>query len=162
MCRIPCRRSIPLSLAVLALALSPLGWRAQDYASSRSGVIDSMANVEGVVTLNVTIQGELAQPSDSELSTGTADSSEVTTFTNGKTQVLVGMPVALAIVSQGGSWSPVIGTVDSIVDATHCVVRVDSGSLEQTWQDPSDGTLHKAGDYLQQGASVSIMGVTQQ
>ncbi len=152
-----------LSAVVLAAALSPRSPRAQDYTGTRTGTIDSISKVEGTITLNVTLQGELAQPSNPELSTGVADPSEVTSFTDGKTQVLAGMPVALVIVSQGGSWTPTIGTVDSVVDPRHVVVRVDASALERTWQDPADASnTHKAGEYLQEGASVSIAGVTNQ
>jgi hypothetical protein len=137
--------------------------RAQDYASTRSGTVDGIARVEGEITLNVTIEAEQSQPSDPELSTGTPDDSEVTSFTTGSTQVVAGMPVSLVITRDGATFSPVIGSVESVVDATHCVVRVDPAALEQTWQDPSDANnVHKVGEYLSQGAAISLGGVTTQ
>lgn len=153
---------IALSFAVLGMAAA-LGVGAQDYVSSRSGIIDTIAKVKGVITLSVTIEDELAQPSNPQLSTGVPDPSKVTSFTNGSTRVVTGMPVALVIVSRGATFTPVIGAVESVVDAGHCLVRVDSAALEKTWQDPADpGTPRKVGEYLKEGAAVSIVGVTNQ
>ena len=78
-----------------------------------------------------------------------------------KTTVVPGMPVKLFIVDSGGVFSPTIGVVDSVPDATHCIVKVNPASLNETWQDPSDDNHpHKAGEYLKVGAQVSVWGVT--
>ena len=146
-----------LILAGLATA-RPL-WA--DDSPQRQGVIDSIDRSQGKIYLNVTLGAENAQPSDPRLSTGVADPSQVTSYTDGKTTVLVGSPVRLLITGQNASFSPAIGVVDQIIDKHHCVVSVDLQLLERTWQDPADGNkVHKVGEYLKDGAAVAIYGVT--
>ena len=152
---------VVISAALLLSAVAALTLHSQnDYGvtPARDGVIDGMATVNGSVTLNVTITGQTAQPSDPKLSTGVAKPSDIMTFSDDKTRILAGMPVSLVIEKSGAVWTPYIGVVESIVDGRRCVVKVDTEALKKTWRDPSDGNLvHKAGDYLHEGAKVSIM-----
>ena len=130
--------------------------------ATRVGTIDQVTRGDGGTFLDVTLQGELAQPLNPQLSTGVPDPSQV--MDPGATkavQVVVGMPVKLVIVRQGAVFRFTIGTVDSVNDKTHCRVRVDPGSLNQKFQDPTDGNnSHSLGEYLKVGAYVAIWGVT--
>ena len=102
---------------------------------------------DGGILLDVTVQSETSQPLNPQLSTGVADPSQV--MDPGATkavQVAVGSPVKLVIVKQGAVFRFAIGTVDSVLDKAHCTVRVDPGSLSQTFQDPADNNnVHKIG-----------------
>ena len=145
---------------VLGGLVTLLPFRAED-SPQRQGVIDSIDRPEGKIYLNVTLVAENAQPSDPRLSTGVADPSKVTSYTDGKTKILVGSPVRLIITRQNAVFSPAIGVVDQVMDAQHCVIKVDQQLLEKLWQDPADGNSnHQVGDYLKAGATVAIYGVT--
>ena len=145
--------------AVLGVCLAIAAW-GEDPAT-RVGTIDRVTRGDGGIFLDVTIQGELAQPLNPQLSTGVPDPSQV--MDPGATQavqVAVGMPVKLVIVRQGAVFRFTIGTVDSMDDKTHCRVKVDPGSLNQTFQDPADdNSVRSLGDFLKVGAYVAIWGV---
>jgi len=148
-------------LCVVALAVSFLpALKAQTVrGAQRSGTVEQLDTVKGVITLKVVLAGEQAQPSDPDLSTGVPEPSQIMALTGGRTQVRLGMPVSLMVEKSGAVWCPYIGTVKSIADGTHCVVEVDRTALAKTWQDPSDqNQLHRAGEYLVVGASVLVMG----
>ena len=151
---------ILVTLAVSGLCLT-LGVLGEDPAT-RVGSIDQVTRGDSGIFLDVTVQGETAQPLNSQLSTGVADPSRV--MDPGATpavQVAVGSPVKLVIVRQGAVFRFSIGTVDSVMDKAHCTVRVDPGSLNQTFQDPmDDNNIHKIGEFLKAGAFVAIWGVT--
>lgn len=72
--------------------------------------------------------------------------------------VAEGMSVRLVIATRGGQFTPTIGTVESVKDATHIVVRVDPSSLEETWKDPSDLAEHPVREYLKVGARIALEG----
>jgi hypothetical protein len=156
------RRAFPIlaALAVSGLCLT-LGLWGEDPAT-RVGTIDQVTKGDSGIFLDVTLQGETAQPLNPQLSTGAPDPSQV--MDPGATrslQVAVGSPVKLVIVRQGAVFRFSIGTVDSVVDKAHCTVRVDSGSLNQTFQDPmDDNNVHSIGEFLKAGAYVAIWGVT--
>lgn len=148
-------------LAVTMGMFLEIGVLGEDPAT-RVGTIDHVTRGDGGIFLDVTLQGELAQPLNPQLSTGVPDPSQV--MDPGATQsvqVVAGMPVKLVIVKQGAVFRFAIGTVDAVTDKTHCHVRVDPGSLSQTFQDPTDdNATHSIGEYLKAGAFVAIWGVT--
>lgn len=119
-------------LAILALFI-PIPSPAQN-AGALGGTVISIDEGGGATNLSVTLDTP-------------ADSGEI-----------VGMSVRLVIAGPGGQFTPTIGTVVSAKDATHCVVRVDPSSLEQTWQDPSDDSTHKVREYLRAGARIAFEG----
>jgi hypothetical protein len=149
-----------VALAVSGACLM-LGVWGEDPAT-RVGTIDQVTRRDNGIFLAITVQGETAQPLNSQLSTGVPDPSQV--MDPGATpavQVAVGSPVKLVIVRQGAVFRFSIGTVDSVMDKAHCTVRVDSESLNQTFQDPiDDNNVHKIGEFLKAGAFVAIWGVT--
>ncbi len=130
---------------------------ASGVLATRQGTIESISVLEGVTFLEVSIRSSFSQPSDPELSTGTSDASEIVNPARSMSSMLLGMPVRLIIQRSGAIFTPVVGTVDSVTDRGHCLVKVDATALEQTWKDPSDGNrVHKAGEYLKTGAVVSV------
>ncbi len=156
------RRAFPIwaALAVFGLCLT-LGVVGEDPAT-RVGTIDQVTRRDSGVFLDVTVQGETAQPLNSQLSTGVPDPSRVLDpGASPAVQVAVGSPVKLVIVRQGAVFRFSIGTVDAVMDKAHCTVRVDPESLNQTFQDPTDNNnAHKIGEFLKAGAYVAIWGVT--
>ncbi len=156
------RLSATFSLAALALAaaLAPCAL-AQEGPITRMGTIDRIVQKEGGLYLEVAIEGTLAQPSNPELSTGVPDPSQIKTLSSPTTDVVPGMPVRLIIERSGAMFRPEIGSVESMIGASRCIVKVAPGALDQTIQDPSKGNaVHKIGDYLKIGARVAIWGVT--
>jgi hypothetical protein len=149
-----------VALAVSGACLM-LGVWGEDPAT-RVGTIDQVTRRDNGIFLAITVQGETAQPLNSQLSTGVPDPSQV--MDPGATpavQVAVGSPVKLVIVRQGAVFRFSIGTVDSLMDKAHCTVSVDPGSLNQTFQDPTDdNNVHSIGEFLKAGAFVAIWGVT--
>ena len=145
---------------VLGVCLAPGAW-GEDPAT-RVGTIDQVTRGDSGISLDVTLQGETAQPLNPQLSTGVPKPSDVRYPGATKAvQVAAGMPVKLVVVRQGAVFRFAIGTVDSVADKTHCHVKVDPGSLSQTFQDPADGNnIHSLGEYLKAGAYVAIWGVT--
>ena len=156
------RSAFPLwaALAVSGLCLT-LGVVGEDPAT-RVGSIDQVTRSDSGVFLEVTVQGETAQPLNSQLSTGVPDPSQVMDpGASPAVQVAAGSPVKLVIVRQGAVFRFTIGAVDSVLDKAHCTVRVDPESLNQTFQDPmDDNNTHKIGEFLKAGAYVAIWGVT--
>lgn len=157
------RGRVLLILATLAVsgACLTVGVLGEDPAT-RVGTVDQVNKGDSGIFLDVTVQGETAQPLNSQLSTGVPNPSQV--MDPGATpavQVAVGCPVKLVIVRQGAVFRFSIGTVDSVLDKAHCTVRVDPGSLSQTFQDPTDNNnVHNIGEFLKAGAYVAIWGVT--
>jgi hypothetical protein len=154
------KRSLIL-LAALALLCAAPCLRADD-PTTRVGSIDSVSNTDSGIYCDVTIQSELAQPSNPELSTGVAEPSEIMTpgGTTPSAQIAVGMPVKLVIVRQDAVFRFTIGVVDSVTDRHHCTIRVDPAALDQTFQDPvNDNQVRKAGEFLKVGAGVAIWAV---
>lgn len=156
------RLSATFSLAALALALAAApAALAQEGPITRMGTIDRIVQKEGGLYLEVTIEPVLAQPSNPQLSTGVPSPSQTKTLSNPTTEAVPGMPVRLIIERSGAMFRPAIGTVQSMSDSSHCLVKVTPGALDQTIQDPSEGNaVHKIGDYLKTGATVAIWGVT--
>jgi hypothetical protein len=145
--------------AALGLAFS-LATVAQEMDAVK-GTIASIDRRGTVTYLQVTLASPSAQPTNPNLSVPKPDASVTTDLSTTKITVVPGMPVKLFITSSGGVFSPTVGVVESVPDATHCIVKVDPASLDETWQDPSDSNhLHKAGEYLKVGAQVSVWGVT--
>jgi len=159
---IPVNRWIALCSLLLGASLLPALWAQSHFGDRRSGNVEAVETVKGVLTLKVTLAPEQAQPADPELSTGVPDPSQIMSLTGGRTQVRAGMAVSLVIEQSGAVWTPYIGRVKSIADNTRCVVEVDPAALGKTWQDPSDqNKVHRAGDYLVVGATVLVMGTSE-
>lgn len=135
--------------------------RADDPAT-RVGTIDDISNTDSGIYCDVTVQKELAQPLNPEISTGTADPSQIM-VPGGATpaaQIAVGMPVKLVIVRQNAVFRFTIGVVDTVTDNWHCTVRIDPAALDQTFQDPvNDNQVRKAGEFFKVGAAVAIWAV---
>ena len=151
---------ILVTTAALGVCLTLGAWG--DDPATRVGTIDQVTRGDNGIFLDITVQGETAQPLNSQLSTGVPDPSQV--MDPGATpavQAAVGSPVKLVIVRQGAVFRFSIGAVDSVIDKRHCTVKVDPGSLSQTFQDPTDdNNVHKIGEFLKAGAYVAIVGVT--
>jgi hypothetical protein len=133
-----------------------------DDPPTRTGTIDAIRQTDNGIYFDATIQGELAQPLNPQLSTGTPDPSQIMDPSGGQqsVQLAAGMPVRLVIVRQNAVFRFMIGSVDQVLDRTHCTVRVDPAALNQTFQDPvNDNEIRKAGDFLKVGAFVAIWGV---
>jgi|WetSurMetagenome_2_1015567.scaffolds.fasta_scaffold04744_7 hypothetical protein len=157
-CPMPNGKRTLLLLSALTFLSAALCLLADDI-STRVGTIDYVSMTDSGIYCDVTIQKEFAQPLNPELSTGTADPSQIMTpgGTTPTYQIAVGMPVKLVIVRQQAVFRFTIGVVDSMTDNLHCTVRVDPASLDQTFQDPvNDNQVRKAGEFLKVGAAVSI------
>ena len=142
-------------LAVILAAKFSVALSAQVDVSIR-GMVDSVEKRGNSIFLKVTIV-----PSASDSSPGVVkpeqDPSVTTDLSKERpARVTAGMPVKLDVQSAGGYFSPSIGTVESVTDASHCVVKVDPAAMDQGWQDPSDNSNHKVKEYLKPGARVTI------
>jgi hypothetical protein len=154
------------AFVILVSAAVSLGFASAFLAAdppTRMGTVDRISKTDSATTLYVSIQGELDQPADPKLATGTADPSQIMTpgGTTPSDKLAVGMPVKLVIVRQGAVFRYTIGTVDAVTDSLHCKVKVDRASLDRTFQDPTDDNkLHKIGEFLVEGASVAVWGIS--
>jgi len=154
------KRFLVLLAALALLSVAPC-LRADD-PPTRVGTIDNVSKADSGIYCDVTVQKELAQPLNPEISTGTPDPSQVMVPGGAApaVQIAVGMPVKLVIVRQNAVFRFTIGVVDSMTDNWHCTVRVDPASLDQTFQDPvNDNQVRKAGEFLKVGAPVAIWAV---
>lgn len=140
------------------IAMAPAG--GTHSGGALKGTIDSIEKRASGTYFSVTLTGDADQPSGSNLTAPQPDPSSTTDLSSTTVKVVKGSPVQLYVERAGTTFTPTIGLVDSVADATHCTVKVDLSALEQTWQDSTDNNRsHKAEEYLQVGAKVTVLAV---